>query len=683
MQDGDLTGRTLGGFEIQRKLGAGGMAIVYKAHEGSLNRVVALKVINTHLAKQPDFVERFYREARAAAQLSHSNIVQIHAVGDEGGVPYFSMEYVKGQSIQALIEAEGFLTPRRVVTILDQTAQALAAAHEAGIVHRDIKPSNIMLDASGRVKVTDFGIAQVATENRLTQTGMMLGTPGYMSPEQCLGEKLDARSDIYSLGVTAYEMLSGCSPYQAETPAALVLQIVDAEPPPLAELNPTVPPGLQDIVAKMLRKRPEERFQSAEDLVAALKHVDLETPAAAAATANERTVRRSAGGAALGSGPAVEPTRIKPAAQRGTGDAGASGAAVEATNPVSAAAPTASKRLRPSMILALTGALGGAAAAAVLLGSGLLGTQSVGEPAGATAGEKPTAAVAGSATTQSSTAVAATGAGETSDTATQVASPTAPQPSAEATATTTVGPGAAVIVQSETAVSAPSETSDIAQTGPAGTAQRATTAAAPSATTAAAPSATTATVQPATTAAVQPATAAAAQSEAAPLLAADLGRDLDRRNGSNELIAKAAPEPKPIAPAPDSIVTLMEGDYEHIDIVRAGVESAFAQEGFRIIDFVPPGSSVSDSARFQIVSTAKVVAARELVYFGRTQLQQTVALTVQATDLATGARASGPYTASIDYTSINLQEKITRGANDLAENVIRDLRAQESAARSR
>jgi hypothetical protein len=262
-----------------------------------------------------------------------------------------------------------------------------------------------------------------------------------------------------------------------------------------------------------------------------------------------------------------------------------------------------------------------------------------------------------------------------------------------------VGPGAAVIVQSETAVSAPSETSDIAQTGPAGTAQRATTAAAPSATTAAAPSATTATVQPATTAAVQPATtaavqpataaavqpatAAAAQSEAAPLLAADLGRDLDRRNGSNELIAKAAPEPKPIAPAPDSIVTLMEGDYEHIDIVRAGVESAFAQEGFRIIDFVPPGSSVSDSARFQIVSTAKVVAARELVYFGRTQLQQTVALTVQATDLATGARASGPYTASIDYTSINLQEKITRGANDLAENVIRDLKAQESAARSR
>lgn len=242
MYETDLTGRTLGGFRVLGKLGAGGMAAVYRAHEAALDRVVALKVIHPHLAQQPEIVARFEREARAAAQLTHPNIVQIYMVGEEGDLPFFSMEYVNGKTLQSVIETEGFLTARRAVPILRQAAEALAAAHEAGIVHRDIKPSNILLDSAGRVKVTDFGIAQVATESRLTQTGMLLGTPGYISPEQCLGEPLDARTDIYALGVTMYETLAGHMPFQADTPAALVLKIIDPDPQPLGVANPTVLP---------------------------------------------------------------------------------------------------------------------------------------------------------------------------------------------------------------------------------------------------------------------------------------------------------------------------------------------------------------------------------------------------------------------------------------------------------
>ena len=206
MSEADFTGRTFGGFKIQRKLGAGGMAVVYQAHEAALGRTVALKVIHEHWSKEAEFVARFHREARAAAQLSHPNIVQVYTVGEESGMPYFAMEYVRGKSLQEVIQTEGFLTAPRVATILKEACEALSAAHEAGIVHRDIKPSNIMLDGSGRVKVGDFGIAHMASETRLTQTGMMLGTPGYTSPEQCFGAQLDARSDIYALGVTAYEM---------------------------------------------------------------------------------------------------------------------------------------------------------------------------------------------------------------------------------------------------------------------------------------------------------------------------------------------------------------------------------------------------------------------------------------------------------------------------------------------
>ena len=237
------------------------MAVVYKAHEESLSRVVALKVIG---------------EAQAAAQLSHPNIVQIYAIGEDDGVHYFAMEYVKGRSLGEVIEQEGFLTAGRALPIIKQAAEALAVAHEAGIVHRDIKPANIMLDGAGHVKVADFGIAQMATATRMTQSGMLVGTPEYISPEQCRSEKLDGRSDIYALGVTLYQLLSGRTPFDADTPAALVLQIVDGPIPAVGSLNPTIPADVQHIVAKMMHTDRNKRFQSAEDLIHALKEADTQ-----------------------------------------------------------------------------------------------------------------------------------------------------------------------------------------------------------------------------------------------------------------------------------------------------------------------------------------------------------------------------------------------------------------------
>jgi serine/threonine-protein kinase len=278
----DLTGCVLGGYRILRKLGQGGMATVYKAHEESLNRVVALKVIGHHLSDQPEFIERFRREAQAAAQLSHPNIIQIHAIGEDDGVHFFSMEYVKGESLGRLIERNGFLTAERAVPIVTQVAQALAAAHEARIVHRDIKPANIILDLAGRVKVADFGIAQMLTGSRLTQSGAVVGTPEYVSPEQCRGETLDGRSDIYALGVTCFQMVTGRPPFDADSAAALVLQIVEGQAPAIDALNPTVPAAVREIVAKMMDADRERRFQTAEDVLDALEALEVrsiaETP---------------------------------------------------------------------------------------------------------------------------------------------------------------------------------------------------------------------------------------------------------------------------------------------------------------------------------------------------------------------------------------------------------------------
>ena len=262
----------IGHYRIVAELGRGGMGIVYKAHEESLNRFVAIKVLGEHLTEDPDQVERFLREARSAASLNHPNIVQIYAVSEDDGRHFFAMEYVSGSSLQQILRSSGPLDPIQVARIALQTASGLRAAHEQGIIHRDIKPANLLIDDRGLVKIADFGLALVTSGvSRLTATGMFMGTPGYLSPEQCLDQDPDHRTDIYSLGVTLYEALSGKVPFTADSPLALLRQIVEVEPPDLGELKPDVDPELRTIVARMMAKDRDRRVSSCAEMIEELE----------------------------------------------------------------------------------------------------------------------------------------------------------------------------------------------------------------------------------------------------------------------------------------------------------------------------------------------------------------------------------------------------------------------------
>lgn len=273
----------IGHYHIVSELGRGGMGVVYKAHEESLNRFVAIKVLGKHLTADASYVQRFAREAQAAAKLTHPNIVQIYFIGEDDGQHYFVMEFVHGTSVQGLVRAQGRLHPATAARLVLQAASGLSAAHAVGIIHRDIKPANLLVDDRGLVKIADFGLA-LATEaaTRLTATGMFMGTPGYLSPEQCLNETVDHRADIYSLGVTFYEMLTGQMPFHAESPLALLRQIVEVEPPAVRELNPDVDDELRAVISKMMAKDPNQRYPNCRQLISDLQkwlgeHTDAAT----------------------------------------------------------------------------------------------------------------------------------------------------------------------------------------------------------------------------------------------------------------------------------------------------------------------------------------------------------------------------------------------------------------------
>lgn len=274
--DPDLTGRQLGDFRLLRRLGHGAMAEVYLAEQCSLRRQVAVKVLKARLAEDATYVKRFEREAQAAAALVHANIVQIYEVGQADGFYYIAQEYVQGVNLRQWIARNGPPEFRVALLIMRQVAAALAKAAEQGIVHRDIKPENIMLTRTGEVKVADFGLARMIRPGEgtdLTQVGVTLGTPLYMSPEQVEGKPLDPRSDIYSFGVTCYQMLAGVPPFSGETALSLALQHLRKQPEPLELLRPDLPPALCRIVHRMLAKSPEHRYSSAQELLRDLRKV--------------------------------------------------------------------------------------------------------------------------------------------------------------------------------------------------------------------------------------------------------------------------------------------------------------------------------------------------------------------------------------------------------------------------
>jgi eukaryotic-like serine/threonine-protein kinase len=290
-----------GRYRVISRLGSGGMADVYLAQDQLLGREVAVKVLHHHFAEDHEFVERFRREASSAAALSHPNIVGIFDRGEWNGTYYIAMEYVAGRSLKAIVREQGALEPAAAIDIVIQILRAARSAHRRGVIHRDLKPHNVILDEEGRARVTDFGIARAGASD-MTLTGSIMGTAQYLSPEQAQGFAVSAASDLYSIGVILYELLTGVVPFEGESAVAIAYKQVSAEPRPPSELNPSLPPSLDAVVLRALAKDPAQRYADADELIAALQREREALPAYTGAPAAGRHEYRAAAVAPPGPG---------------------------------------------------------------------------------------------------------------------------------------------------------------------------------------------------------------------------------------------------------------------------------------------------------------------------------------------------------------------------------------------
>ncbi|MFC1629444.1 serine/threonine protein kinase [Gemmatimonadota bacterium] len=273
-----MIGRTISHYKIVDKLGEGGMGAVYKAEDSTLNRLVAIKALSSHLSENDEARERFVREAQAASSLNHSNITTIYELLEDDGEQFIVMEYVDGKTIRDVVESSR-VSIRKAVDILIQSAEALEAAHNKGILHRDVKSANIMVSMEGNVKVMDFGLAHLEERSQLTRTGTTMGTLAYSSPEQLVGSPVDRRSEVFSLGVVFYELLTGQLPFKSPSEGELVFEIINTEQDMLTTCREDVPESVCSVVNKMLIKKPELRYQTCGELLTDLKAIrsELET----------------------------------------------------------------------------------------------------------------------------------------------------------------------------------------------------------------------------------------------------------------------------------------------------------------------------------------------------------------------------------------------------------------------
>ena len=302
MSTSNWVGKTLSNrYVIEEMLGQGGMSAVYKATDPNLKRVVAVKLIHTHLSSNPDFVKRFEEEATAVAQLRHHGIVQVYDFNQDNGVYYMILEFVPGETIQdhlkRLNDSGRKLSPRNAIQYMIDACEAVDYAHQRGMIHRDIKPANLMLNTSGHVILMDFGIAKIVGSQRHTATGAVVGTAMYMSPEQIKGEQPDRRTDIYSLGVTLFEMVGGRPPYEAESAMTLMMMHINDPIPDPRKLNPDVPEALVAVINKALAKDPNQRYQTCAEMASALRNAlaQLDSPKASSATRLEDATLRPSG----------------------------------------------------------------------------------------------------------------------------------------------------------------------------------------------------------------------------------------------------------------------------------------------------------------------------------------------------------------------------------------------------
>lgn len=261
-------------YEIIETLGQGGMGKVFKTYDRKVGEVVALKLIRPEISINDKAIERFRNELKFARRIAHRNVCRMHDMGEDGFFRYITMEYVSGEDLKRFIRRAGTLSSGKAIHIAKQVAEGLAEAHRLGVVHRDLKPQNIMIDQDGNARIMDFGIARFSDAEGMTGSGVMIGTPEYMSPEQAELKEVDARADIYSLGVVLYEMTSGRVPFEGETPLSLAMKHKTEKPRDVRELNPLIPPGLAAVIAKCMAKSRDDRFQTAEELIAELDRLE-------------------------------------------------------------------------------------------------------------------------------------------------------------------------------------------------------------------------------------------------------------------------------------------------------------------------------------------------------------------------------------------------------------------------
>lgn len=354
-------------YRIENELGSGASATVFKAFDTVLGRYVALKIVAPTLANQPEFVQRFLQEAQVASRLDHPNIVTIYDIGTlEDGRPFIALQLIEGVTLETLIEQQAPLPPAQAIDVLRQAASALDYLHSSGLVHRDVKPGNILVDANGRAVLTDFGIALALDSARLTLTGMVMGTPRYMAPEQVSDGRLSSASDTYALAVTAFELLSGKPPFEGSG-TSLMYRIVHEPPAPILQMNANLPGDVGPVIERALAKKPADRWPSSGEFVAALRTASgVGTGAMAAALPTSETMAAPALGAAVASAAAASASQSQRTAALVSGSGAQGGTAVAAS--VGAPAPAAaggSKRRRPLVLIGI------AALLAVLIGGGL------------------------------------------------------------------------------------------------------------------------------------------------------------------------------------------------------------------------------------------------------------------------------------------------------------------------